>query len=63
MPIRATITTALVPVILNALGLKKSGKKPAPEQNPQVMLNYSVFQNETEKKLFQSFAGVNNNAN
>lgn len=62
MPIRATITTALVPVILNALGLKKTGKNPTPEKNPEVMLNYSVFQTENEKKLFQSFAGVTNNA-
>lgn len=62
MPIRATITTALVPVILNALGLKKTGKKPTPEKNPEVMLNYSVFQTENEKRLFQSFAGVTNNA-
>ena len=36
MPLRATITVALVPTILNALGLKKSGKKPStPEAKPQ----------------------------
>lgn len=65
MPIRATITVALVPIILNALGLKKSGKKPPEQkqQNPYESLKFTVFQDSSEKELFQSFAGVTNYEN
>lgn len=64
MPIRAMITIAMVPIILNMLGLKKPAKKPvAPEQNPQVMLNYNVFQTDKEKELFNAFTEVSKNAN
>ena len=63
MPIRATITIALVPILLGLLGKKKPEKKQPPEQNPQVMLNYNVFQDSNEKALFQSFSGVANHEN
>lgn len=60
MPLRAMVTIALVPVILGLLGLSKPGKKPQdkPEQNPQLMLNYEVFQTNNEKELFKSFSEV-----
>ena len=60
MPLRAMVTIALVPVILKAFGLSKPGKKQQekPEQNPQLMLNYEVFQTNNEKELFQSFSEV-----
>lgn len=63
MPIRATITIALVPILLGLLGQKKPEKKQSPEQNPQIMLNYNVFQDSNEKALFQSFSGVANHEN
>lgn len=77
MPIRATVTIALVPVILNALGLKKTPSKPkeadakqAPQASQPVKpaktnfgTNYNLFQTNNEKALFQSFSGVVNNEN
>jgi len=64
MPLRATITIALVPLIIGMLGIKKSGNKPAPkEQNPFDVLNYNVFQTNEDKNLFKSFAGVANHEN
>lgn len=64
MPLRATITIALVPIIIGMLGIKKAGSKPAPkEQNPFDVLNYNVFQTNSERTLFQSFAGVANHEN
>ena len=63
MPIRAAITIALVPILLGLLGQKKPEKKQSPEQNPQIMLNYNVFQDSNEKALFQSFSGVANHEN
>ena len=62
MPIRATITTALVPVILNAMGIKKTGKKP---QQPvqQTIPNYNIFHTTKEKELFSPFMEVANNEN
>ncbi|MBQ8886170.1 MAG: hypothetical protein IJY61_00520 [Candidatus Gastranaerophilales bacterium] len=35
MPVRATITTALIPVILGALGIKKTGNKPKEQSKEQ----------------------------
>ncbi len=58
MPIRATITIALVPIILGALGLKKSsGKQKEQEQaqNPFQNLNLSVIKD--EKDVFGTFTG------
>ena len=64
MPLRATITVALVPTILGALGLKKSGsKKPEKEVTPYDYLSYNVFKSSNEKELFQAFAGVANYEN
>lgn len=63
MPLRATITVALVPILLGLVGKKKPEAKKSPEQNPQLMLNYTVFQTNNEKELFQSFSGVANHAN
>lgn len=67
MPLRAMITIALVPIILSKLGKHKPGSKPKeeekPAQNPQVMLNYEVFQTKSEKELFGSFAEVTKHAN
>ena len=60
MPIRATITTALVPVILNSMGIKKTVKKP--QQTTQAVADYSMFQTEKEKELFKPFMEVANNA-
>lgn len=61
MPIRATITTSLVPVILNAMGIKKAGKKPQ-QQVQQTIPNYNLFQTTKEKELFKPFMEVANNA-
>lgn len=67
MPIRATVTIALVPVILKALGLKKTGNKPkeaepAQSQQPATtnfgFTNYNLFQSNYEKDLFNSFSGM-----
>lgn len=64
MPLRATITVALVPVILGLFGKKKpSGTKQENNQSINNNFNYNVFQNNTEKQLFQSFAGVTNYEN
>ena len=65
MPIRATITIALVPVILGALGIKKGSKAKKAEQpqNPYAMLNYNICQTKNEQELFKSFAGVANHEN
>ncbi len=63
MPLRATITVALVPVILGLLGKKKPGQKENKTTNPQTILNYKVFQTSNEKELFRSFSGVANHEN
>lgn len=63
MPLRATITVALVPTILSALGLKKSGKKPEKQVTPYDYLSYNVFKTSDEKELFQAFSGVANYEN
>ncbi len=64
MPIRATITVALVPTILSALGLKKSGGKKKEEKiTPYDYLSYNVFKTSDDKKLFQAFSGVANYEN
>ena len=76
MPVRAAITIALVPVILNALGIKKGGSKKAQEaaaqQNKQVpqqqaspydTLQTQMFQSTSEKEIFNSFLEVANNEN
>ena len=64
MPLRAMITIAMVPILLGLLGKKKPDSKPK-EQTPTPMdiMNYNVFQNSSEKELFQSFAGVSNYEN
>ena len=66
MPIRATITVALVPTILAALGLKKtSSKKPEEKEKitPYDFLSYNVFTTSDDKKIFQAFSGVANYEN
>ncbi len=66
MPIRATITVALVPTILAALGLKKtSSKKPEEKEKitPYDYLSYHVFKTSDDKKIFQAFSGVANYEN
>ncbi|HIS88596.1 TPA: hypothetical protein IAA87_04125 [Candidatus Avigastranaerophilus faecigallinarum] len=64
MPIRATITVALVPTILAALGLKKSSGKPKePQITPYDYLSYNVFKTSDDKKIFQAFSGVANYEN
>lgn len=64
MPIRATITVALVPTILAALGLKKAGnKKPEEKITPYDYLSYNVFTTSDDKKIFQAFSGVTNYEN
>ena len=60
---RSILTVAAVPVLLKLLGQQKPGSKKEAEKNPQVMLNYSVFENSNEKELFQSFSGVANHEN
>ena len=60
MPIRATITTSLVPVILSAMGIKKVVKKPQPVV--QAVADYSIFQTAKEKELFKPFEEVASNA-
>ena len=52
MPLRATITVALVPTILGALGLKKSGKKTPAEQKPQAAQNQSVAKESKHNTTF-----------
>lgn len=66
MPIRATITVALVPTILAALGLKKAGSKKPEEKEkitPYDYLSYNVFTTSDDKKIFQAFSGVANYEN
>ena len=64
MPIRATITIALVPVILGALGLKKSAKKPKEaQQNQNPFQNISLNVAQKNNDVFKAFAGVMNNEN
>lgn len=79
LPIRAAITIALVPIILNALGIKKGGKKPKeatpasqPQQNQQAqqaqtslydMLQTNMFQSNSQKELFNAFLEVPNHEN
>ncbi len=59
MPLRATITVALVPVILSMVGIKKSNnKKQAKEENPFEHVKFSVFQTGKEERIFNSFSGV-----
>ena len=57
MPIRATITIALVPIILGALGLKKSSAKSKQKdvQNPFQNMSLNVIQNTND--IFKSFTG------
>ena len=59
MPVRAAITIALVPIILNMLGQKKpSGNCSQKVASPYDSLRYGVFQSNKEKELFHSFSGV-----
>ena len=71
MPLRASVTIALVPIILGAFGIKKGGSKKAQEanaqQNKQVQqstakpydnLQLNMFQGSTEKEIFNSFLEV-----
>lgn len=63
MPLRATVTIAMVPVILGLLGLKKPSKKPDgvqdAGQNPfkNVDLN---FGKRTQTNIFENFSGDTN---
>lgn len=61
MPIRATITIALIPVIMNALGIKKGGKKPKEaevKQDTQQEVKQEAKQSEAPKKEVQQSAQV-----
>ncbi len=59
MPLRAKLTIMAVPVILGALGLKKSSKKAI--ENSKVNTNYNMFQNADEKVLFKAFSTTDKN--
>ncbi len=64
MPLRATITIALVPILLGLIGKQKPGSKPKEQEpTPMDIMNYNVFQNSNERELFQSFSGVANYEN
>ncbi len=60
MPIRATITVALVPVLLSLVGIKKASNNnnKKPNENPFNNLSYNVVPTIKDEKLFKSFAGV-----
>ena len=63
MIIRANVTIALVPVILGVLGLSKNKKaKNVQKDDPYENLIRNTFQSNSEKELFKSFTGVNENA-
>jgi DNA repair exonuclease SbcCD ATPase subunit len=57
MPLRATITIALVPVILNALGLKKTGNKKPTTETKQQTINQTP---QVEKKQPSTTFGLTN---
>ncbi len=57
MPLRATITIAMVPVLLSLLGMKKPSSKQK-EENPFETLKYNVLQTPNDERVFQSFSGV-----
>lgn len=57
MPVRATITIALIPIIMNALGIKKGGKKPK-EAEAQQSAQQEVKQTETPKQEVKSSSQV-----
>ncbi len=65
MPLRATITIALVPVLLGLIGKSKPVKKEEKpmDLNPYQTMNLNMFQSQNEKNLFKSFAGVANHEN
>lgn len=61
MPIRATVTIALIPIIMNALGIKKGGKKPKEAEaqpNAQQEVKQEAKQSETPKQEVQQSAKV-----
>ncbi len=55
LPLRAMATIALIPVLLGALGIKKSSSKPK-QQDSKIS---QPLPEAPQKKVFQSFAGVN----
>ena len=57
MPLRATITIAMVPVLLGLMGKKKPTSK-SKEENMFNSLNYKVLQTPQDEKVFKSFSGV-----
>lgn len=75
-PFKAALTVALVPVILSAIGIKKSDKKPEKKADGnQTTPSTNVVDQKAKQKIelltpktetkavFQSFAGVTNNDN
>ncbi len=73
-PFKAAVTVALVPVILKALGVTKTAKKPggtapttAQNNTEQQKLAYQyqaqLLTPQNTNKIFQNFAGVQNNEN
>lgn len=63
MPLRATITVALVPILLGLVGKHKPASKPAPVEQKPVMQEYEILKSDKAKELFGSFEGVLNHEN
>lgn len=64
LPIRAMITTAMVPVIIKALGISKDGKKSKEAPKPIApTFDYSRLKTAKQKELFKPFMEVTNNEN
>ncbi len=64
MPLRASITIALVPILLKLVGLKKGGKPQQPPQNDNIYNSlYFGLNSDKAKEVFKTFAGVANYEN
>lgn len=64
LPIRAMITTAMVPVIIKSLGISKDGKKSKEAPKPIApTFDYSRLKTAKQKELFKPFMEVTNNEN
>ncbi len=63
MPVRATITIAMVPILLGLVGKKKPSSKPKEEENMFNNLKCNVLETQNEEKVFQTFSGVAKYAN
>lgn len=64
MPLRASITIALVPIILKLVGLKKGGNSQQSPQNDNIYNSlYFGLNSDKAKEVFKTFAGVANYEN